>query len=280
MSIQAMAWAIDQASVTDATARHVLLCLANYADQDGRAAFPSVGRLCEDTGLSPRTVRAKLDLLEKDGQIRRGNQKIVAAYIERPDRRPVCYDIVMTKLARASAERGAGAARRAGGRGANDDANGVQMTTERGAGAAPNPSYNHQKIQGGASADAESLDRPSDDVDDRTPPEVIRDAYNDLLGHRTGCIACRAMNPKFTRRLQQVDKDARKACADNGMEYEPEEFWRLYFTECLKDPWMRGDRPNPRNARWKQSLKTLVDDERFLQIVNVLLAAAEGEVQE
>ena len=43
---------------------------------------------------------------------------------------------------------------------------------------------------------------------------------------------------------------------------------------------MRGDRPNPRNARWKQSLKTLVDDERFLQIVNVLLAAAEGEVQE
>lgn len=123
-------------------------------------------------------------------------------------------------------------------------------------------------------------DQPAEDVDTRTAPEVIRDAYNDLLGHRSGCIACRAMNPKFTRRLQQVDKDARKACADNGMEYEPEEFWRLYFTECLKDPWMRGDRPNPRNARWKQSLKTLVDDERFLQIVNVLLAAAEGEVQE
>lgn len=279
MSIQAMAWAIEQAPVTDATARHVLLCLANYADQDGRAAFPSVGRLCEDTGLSSRTVRAKLDLLEKDGQIRRGNQKIVAAYIDRPDRRPVCYDIVMAKSVRANVERGAGAARRNGERGANDDTNGVQMTTERGAGAAPNPSYNHQEIHGGISADAEPVDSAPEVDDERTTPEIIRDAYNELLGTRPGCIACRAMNPKFVRRLQQVDKDAKKACAENEIEYEPVEFWRLYFSECLKDPWMRGDRPNPRNSRWKQSLKTLVDDERFLQIANVLLAAAEGEQQ-
>lgn len=279
MSIQAMAWAIEHAAVADPTARHVLLCLANYADQDGRAAFPSVGRLCDDTGLSTRTVRAKMDLLEKEGQIRRGNQKIVAAYIDRSDRRPICYDLLMSKTPHAIAERGAGAARRKAERGANDDTNGVQMTTERGAGAAPNPSYNHQEIHGGISADAESVDHAAHDEDERTAPEVIQDAYNELLGSRPGCIACRAMNPKFVRRLQQVDKDARKACAENEIEYEPVEFWQLYFAECLKDPWMRGDRPNPRNPRWKQSLKTLVDDERFLQVANVLLAAAEGESQ-
>ncbi|MGR4895819.1 helix-turn-helix domain-containing protein [Stenotrophomonas sp. LARHCG68] len=279
MSIQAIAWAIEQSAVTDATAQLVLMCLANYADHDGCAAFPSVERLCRDTRLSPRTVRAKLGLLEKGGQIRRGNQKIVAAYIDRADRRPICYDIVMTKSERVHAERGAGAARRTGERGANDDTNGVQMTTERGAGAAPNPSYNHQEIHGGISADAESVDSTPEVDDERTTPEIIQDVYNELLGSRPGCIACRAMNPKFVRRLQQVDKDAKKACAENEIEYEPEEFWRLYFTECLKDPWMRGDRPNPRNARWKQSLKTLVDDERFLQIANVLLAAAEGEQQ-
>lgn len=275
MSIQAMAWAIEQAPVTDATARHVLLCLANYADQEGRAAFPAVGRLCQDTGLSTRTVRAKLDMLEKGGHIRRGNQKIVAAYIDRSDRRPVCYDLVLSKTVQGNAERGAGAAGRKSARGANDDTNGVQMTTERGAGAAPNPSYNHQEIHGGISADAESLELAANLEDSRAVPEIIRDAYNEILGKRKGCIACRAINAKFARRLQQVDRDARKTCADNDVVYAPVEFWEMYFNACLKDPWLRGDKPNPNNSRWRQSLKTLVDDDRFLQIANTLMDEAE-----
>ncbi len=142
MSVQAMTWALEQRFITDPTARHVLLCLSNYADKTGRGAFPSAKSLAADTGLSERTVRYKLDHLQQMGAIRLGNQAIAAAYIDRHDRRPVCYDLAL--------DRGAADAPRPSERGANEDTtgcssqqNGVQFTTERGAGAAANPSLIH-----------------------------------------------------------------------------------------------------------------------------------------
>ena len=142
MSVQSMSWALEQRDIVDATARYVLLVLANYADKNGRGAFPSSSSISEDTGLSIRTVKYKLDHLLEIGVIRLGNQAIAGAYIDRHDRRPTVYDLCV--------ERGAPAAPGSE-RGANDDTtgcssrqNGVQTTTERGAGAAPNPSINHQ----------------------------------------------------------------------------------------------------------------------------------------
>ncbi|MCF7540605.1 helix-turn-helix domain-containing protein [Pseudomonas petrae] len=138
MSIQSMVWALEQRDIQDSSCRHVLLCLANYAGSDGRGAFPSALTLANDTGLSERTVRYKLDALEDAGLIQRGNQAIAAAYIDRHDRRPVVYDMVE--------KRGAAGAPRSE-RGANEDAtgcnsqqNGVQIKTERGAESAPNTS--------------------------------------------------------------------------------------------------------------------------------------------
>lgn len=189
-----MTWALEQRIVKDASARHVLLCLANYADKMGRNAFPSVASLVEDTGLAVRTVRYKLEQLHALGAIRLGNQAVAASYIDRIDRRPVVYDLAMTRGAtvaprkeRAGAviagnngqntgydgenlpagqpeasdgyERGANDAPREGAEnneagcsactslgctGCNLQPNGVQMTTERGATVAPNPSLNHQ----------------------------------------------------------------------------------------------------------------------------------------
>ena len=138
-----MAWALQIAKteLTDPTARHVLLCLGNYASADGRGAYPSAKTLSEDTGLSERTIRYKLDALEAGGYIVRGNQALAAVYIERHDRRPVVYDLQLV--------RGANAAPRST-RGANDvtgcnsEQNGVQPETERGAPAAPNTSLNRQ----------------------------------------------------------------------------------------------------------------------------------------
>ncbi|WP_175768513.1 hypothetical protein [Burkholderia cenocepacia] len=98
MSIQAMAWAIEQQIVTDPPARHLLLCLSNYADHLGRSAFPSAATLMRDTRLSRATLWRKLAVLEDSGAIKPGNQKVVAAYIDRSDKRPVCYDIVMCRL--------------------------------------------------------------------------------------------------------------------------------------------------------------------------------------
>lgn len=137
MSVQAMSWALSQQVITESHARHVLLCLANYADQSGRAAFPAVSSLALDTGLAPRTVQYRLRDLEVMGLIKRGNQAIAAAYITQRDRVPVCYDLAM--------ERGApcapGASQDA--TGCTPEQNGVHATTERGAQRAPNPPINH-----------------------------------------------------------------------------------------------------------------------------------------
>ena len=130
-----MAWALSQQDVTDAVARHVLLCLANYADAEGCGAFPSVARLCSDTGLSERSVRNKLGLLVELGVLVEGNGRIAAAYIDRGDRRPVVYDI--------PAVRGAPAAPREA-NGVQEIPNGVHVVPSRGARPAPNTSLNHQ----------------------------------------------------------------------------------------------------------------------------------------
>jgi hypothetical protein len=139
-----MAWAMDQTVVANPTARHVLLVLANYADVKGKAAFPSAETIVRQTGLSERSVRNKLVELEEIGAIVRGNQAIVQAYIDRGDRRPVCYDILMNQ----DEKRGAADAPRTprGARGSSTGCtsfqNGVQEIPERGAGDAPNPPIN------------------------------------------------------------------------------------------------------------------------------------------
>src|SRR5690606_27443181 len=93
MSVQAISWALGQQIVTASSARHVLLCLANYAGEDGRNAFPSIARLCADTGLSERAVRDNLRRLEDAGVIERGNQAIAAAHTDRADRRPTAHEL-------------------------------------------------------------------------------------------------------------------------------------------------------------------------------------------
>lgn len=149
-----MSWAMQMPKSTlgDASARHVLLCLANYAGQDGRGAFPSAEQLAEDTGLSERTVRYKLDLLEEMGLITRGNQAIAAAYIGRKDRITNVYDLQLKRGAVAAPGEGTGC---------SSQQNGVQTMTERGAAVAPNTSLNQEQNreqgrEGAASASGEA----------------------------------------------------------------------------------------------------------------------------
>lgn len=141
MSVQAMSWALSQQIVTEAHSRHVLLCLANYADQSGRAAFPAVSSLALDTGLAPRTVQYRLRDLEAMGLIKRGNQAIAAAYISQRDRVPVCYDLDLSRGAQDAPRTERGACHDV--TGCTPEQNGVHATTERGAQRAPNPPINH-----------------------------------------------------------------------------------------------------------------------------------------
>ncbi|MEQ7920225.1 helix-turn-helix domain-containing protein [Xanthomonas sp. WHRI 1810A] len=132
---------IPRSSLENPAARHVLLCMANYAGPEGRGAFPSALTISKHTGLSERTVRLKLDELEKAGFITEGNQAIAAAYIDRRDRRPVVYDLQLKRGANAAPRTERGADNRAG---CSSQQNGVQENAERGAAAAPNTSLNHQ----------------------------------------------------------------------------------------------------------------------------------------
>jgi len=65
MSFQAMAWAIKQ-EVGNTTAKFVLLMVANYADEQGRA-WPSQERLAEGIEGSRHTVMRALEVLEEGG---------------------------------------------------------------------------------------------------------------------------------------------------------------------------------------------------------------------
>lgn len=154
MSVEAMSWALRQQAITDPAARSVLFGLANHANHEGRHAFPSVNLLCRYTGLAPRTVKTKLKLLVELKLILKGNQRVAAAIIDRADRRPTVYDLDLTKGLEPALdpigdeERGAADAPRdnsppddpRGALVAPREPNGVQMTTERGATDAPEPS--------------------------------------------------------------------------------------------------------------------------------------------
>ncbi|RMM62461.1 Prophage PssSM-03, Orf42 [Pseudomonas savastanoi pv. glycinea] len=142
MSVQAMTWAMTLPiqSLKDSSARHVLLCLANYAGTSGTGAFPAASTLARETGLSERTVRYKLDDLESQGWIKRGNQAIAAVHITRHDRRPVVYDLQLLRGADIAPRTDRGAD---GATGCNAEQNGVQPGTERGAAAAPDTLLNH-----------------------------------------------------------------------------------------------------------------------------------------
>lgn len=53
------------------TARSVYRALLQYANRKTWSCFPSVNTLAKDTGLSPRTIRRSLQVLEKEELILR-----------------------------------------------------------------------------------------------------------------------------------------------------------------------------------------------------------------
>jgi hypothetical protein len=91
VSIEAVAWALNDAPVKDASALLVLIGLANHAARDGKGAYPSRETLSVYARCSVRTVAVKLKVLEESGVIVRGDQAHVAHL--RGDRRPVVYDL-------------------------------------------------------------------------------------------------------------------------------------------------------------------------------------------
>lgn len=112
-----MVWALTKAPVADPVARLVLVGLGNHADPDGRGARPAQATLARYVGVSTRTVRTKLRLLEDLGLVHPGDQDMVAHL--RADRRPVVFDLALDVVAE-RAETASGRASTGGNRRHND----------------------------------------------------------------------------------------------------------------------------------------------------------------
>ncbi len=74
MSNIALSWAF-KCHVGNASAKAVLVYLADRADDDGTAAYPKIATIVNVTELSERTVRSSLKTLQERGFIRRGDQR-------------------------------------------------------------------------------------------------------------------------------------------------------------------------------------------------------------
>ena len=80
-----MGWAINQQIVKDQICRHVLLCIANYADQSGQVFFPEIFTLSKDTGLSESSVERAIQMLINEGLLfipADNYQPILSAFVE------------------------------------------------------------------------------------------------------------------------------------------------------------------------------------------------------
>ena len=74
MSNIALSWAF-KCHVGNASAKAVLVYLADRADDDGTAAYPKIATIVNVTERSERTVRTALKTLQERGFIRRGDQR-------------------------------------------------------------------------------------------------------------------------------------------------------------------------------------------------------------
>lgn len=73
MSVRAIAWALEQ-RVGSPAGKMVLICLANYSDENGQC-WPSQQAIMEETELSERSVRDWLAKLEAAGLVERRQRR-------------------------------------------------------------------------------------------------------------------------------------------------------------------------------------------------------------
>jgi len=99
---------------------------------------------------------------------------------------------------------------------------------------------------------------------------AILTAYHSALPH---CKRISVIAPDRLKRLSEAEGLAKQVCVSQGWEYEAEDFWPAYFGKCAEDPWMRGEVPNPKNAKWRQHLFCLIAEERFAEIMDQAIAS-------
>lgn len=147
------------------------------------------------------------------------------------------------------------------------------------------PRENPTQEESSLRSDLQSPEPPGDLLDGDDKPgnvsqhpadrvtSLVLAAYHELLPH---CQRIAVVNPKRQRRVLLADKLARQVCRNQGWTYDARMFWRAYFSQCSKDPWLRGEVANPKNPRWKQNLDVLIAEDRFAEIMDRTVASMEA----
>ncbi|WP_055427224.1 helix-turn-helix domain-containing protein [Bifidobacterium aesculapii] len=97
MSVNAVDWALRMAPVDGAHDGHarLLIALANVADTKGRDAHPTQKQMATWCRCSVSTIKRRLEWLEAQGLIRRGDQRLVSHF--GVGHRPVVWDLCLDK---------------------------------------------------------------------------------------------------------------------------------------------------------------------------------------
>jgi hypothetical protein len=93
--------------------------------------------------------------------------------------------------------------------------------------------------------------------------QPVVDAYHRILPK---CQRLNVLSDQRRAKILKAVKLGKRLCKEKGLDYGI--FWEVYFEECDRDAWLRGDLPNPKNPAWKQNLITLLDEERFAKIMD------------
>lgn len=140
MSLRAILWALQDAPVDDPTQALILCAMAETAHDDGTEARASQATYARYARCSRRTLQRHLKAMEESGVIIRGNQALVAHL--RPDKRPVVWNLNMSRATRQIdapdnltprrvAERGVTGDASMPERGVNHDTSGASLVTHK-----------------------------------------------------------------------------------------------------------------------------------------------------
>lgn len=95
MSVQALAWVLEEAPDLPPHLVGVLMGVANHAGRDGTGSYATQETLARYARKSARAVRNDLEALLSLGLIRKGDQRLVSHLAA--DKRPVVYDLAMER---------------------------------------------------------------------------------------------------------------------------------------------------------------------------------------
>lgn len=135
-------------------------------------------------------------------------------------------------------------------------------------------------VHGGSPGKTEDIRLGGGVVEDEDGGVGARDDESEILSAYHAVLpACQhisVLNDKRKRRIRSAIVLARRVCKSQGWPYVAADFWGAYFAECAEDEWLRGDKANPNNPKWKQNIDVLLAEDRFAEIMDKAIGAMRG----